>query len=79
MENPTNRELYILLEDLDDKNEIAHKTLLEKLELLVAQTTRINGSVKDLLLWRANVQGKTWILPIVISALVAGAISLLFK
>lgn len=45
---PTNRELGILIKSVNEANEIAHKTLLEKLESIERQTTKTNGRVTNL-------------------------------
>ena len=86
----TNRELWMQIRSNSDTNILQHETIKtsidefhkvmkETLVRIEAQTIKTNGSVKDLLLWRATVEGKTWILPIIIGATVSGLVALFFK
>lgn len=62
----TNRELYLLQQASDEKNELQHEAILESLKnfhkntdetlnKLLAQTTRTNGRVSRLELWRSGI------------------------
>lgn len=56
-----------------------HKTTRETLELILAQTSKTNGRVNKIELWQSYVKGSTWIIPIIVSAIVGGAITLLYN
>lgn len=75
----TNKELFMIISSNQESNAIANQNILDKLEELVVQVKKTNGSVMDLLLWRATVKGQTWILPIVIGAIVSAIVAYLFK
>ena len=86
----TNRELGMLIKSNADTNQLQHEKIIlslndfhkqtkETLELLLVQTTKTNGSVRELQLWKANFEGKTYAVPIIVSAIIAGAVGLLFK
>lgn len=51
----TNRELAILIKSLDDKNELAHKEMMEKVTSISQQTAKTNGRVSRLELWRSGI------------------------
>lgn len=74
----TNEELYLIIQS-------NHAETMREVSFIKEQTTKTNGCVNklkdemiDIKLWRANVQGKTWILPIVISAIISGVVGFLF-
>lgn len=84
--NVTNRELALMIYHNLEKNEMQHKAILAKVESyntkseetlkkILEQTTKTNGSVKGLLLWRANIRGKTFLIPGIISATIAAVIA----
>jgi hypothetical protein len=86
----TNRELWMLIDKNNQTNLLQHKSLLdsqtefhntvkETLSLILAQTSKTNGRVNNLELWRSYVKGSTFIIPIVISALVGGLVTFLIK
>lgn len=86
----TNRELYLLIETNQEANLTAHTAILEKvsefnnsttkkLDELIIQAKKTNGSVIDLMLWRAYVKGSTWIIPIIVGSVVSAIVALLFK
>ena len=88
-ESYTNRELFILFDSAQQADIEAHKNILEgmetfhnsvgkKLDELVVQTKKTNGNVMDLLLWRAFVKGQTWIIPIVVSAIISAVVGIMF-
>jgi len=78
MEKPeecTNRELYLMLESLD-----------VKIDRVLDQATKTNGRVNgleaglsEMKIWRANIEGKTWLVPLIVASVVAGIIGLFFK
>lgn len=85
----TNRELWLLIKNNNDTNLLQHqsitdsirefhRTTKETLDEIVKQTKKTNGNVTDLLLWKMYVKGQTWILPVVISAIISGVVGLLF-
>ena len=63
------------LRSFHDKTEVCLAETEKTLNRILDQTTKTNGSVRGLLLWRANIQGKTFLVPILISAIVAGIIA----
>ncbi len=86
----TNRELYLLIKGNNDTNLLQHQSLSdsirdfhritkETLDRIEAQTIKTNGSVKGLLLWQSYVKGSTWIIPIVVSAVVGGIVTLVLR
>ena len=86
----SNRELYMLIKSNSDLNLEQHKNILESIQTfheatnetlkkLVVQTTKTNGNVMDLLLWRMYVKGQTYIIPLVVAALVSGIVTFILK
>ena len=86
----SNRELYMLMKGNSDLNLEQHKAIFESiknfhettaktLEELVIQTKKTNGNVMDLLLWRMYVKGQTYVIPLVIGALVSGVVTFILK
>ena len=79
MEEPTNRELYLMI----DAN---HKETMKEISYIKEQTTKTNGRVtksceeiENLKLWKANIIGKAYILPLIVAGIISGLIGLLFK
>lgn len=88
--NFTNRELWMLIKSNYDTNLLQHKEMLKNLtdfhestnktlSEIVVQTKKTNGNVMDLLLWRATVKGATWIVPVLVSAIISGAVALAYS
>ena len=86
----SNRELYMLIKSNSDLNLEQHKNILESIQTfheatnetlkkLVVQTTKTNGNVMDLLLWRMYVKGQTYVIPLVVGALVSGIVTFILK
>ena len=86
----SNRELYMLIKSYSDLNLEQHKNILESIQTfheatnetlkkLVVQTTKTNGNVMDLLLWRMYVKGQTYVIPLVVGALVSGVVTFILK
>ncbi len=86
----SNRELYMLIKSNSDLNLEQHKNILESIQTfheatnetlkkLVVQTTKTNGNVMDLLLWRMYVKGQTYVIPLVVAALVSGIVTFILK
>ena len=59
-----------------EKMEMVQTANSEKLDNILVQTTKTNGSVRGLLLWRANLQGKVFIIIALASTLFAGVITI---
>lgn len=78
-ETYTNRELWIKNEDYQKANDLAHKELSIKLDEILVQVKKTNGSVFDLLLWRATVKGYTYVVPLLVSAVVGTAVAYIFN
>jgi len=85
----TNRELFLLIKSNNETNLLQHESILKSLQdfhcstrvtldELVKQTKKTNGNVMDLLLWRAFVKGQTWIIPIVVSAIISAVVGIMF-
>ena len=66
----TNRELYLLIERNQDIYLEAHKFLLEKVESILEQTKKTNGSVMNLKLWRSWMTGVGAILIMIVIPLI---------
>ena len=86
----TNRELWMLIDRNNQTNllqhealkksmEEFHKTTHETLLSILAQTSKTNGRVNKIELWQSYVKGSTWIIPIVVSAVVGGLVTILAK
>lgn len=86
----TNRELWMLIDRNNQTNllqhqsllvsqEEFHKTTLSTLKLILEQTSKTNGRVNKLELWQSYVKGSTFIIPIVVSAIVGGLVTILIK
>ncbi len=75
----TNRELFLLIESNQEKADNFHEVVIKRLDALVEQTTKTNGNVMSLLLWRATVKGATWIVPLVVSAIISSIVAYILK
>ena len=82
----SNRELYMLIRSNSDLNLEQHKAIFESiknfhettaktLEELVIQTKKTNGNVMDLLLWRMYVKGQTYVIPLVVGAVISAVVA----
>lgn len=85
----TNRELWMLIDknnqtnllqhqSIQDSIKDFHKVTKETLEEIVKQTKKTNGNVMDLLLWRMYIKGATYVIPLIVSAVISGVIGLIF-
>jgi len=82
----SNRELYMLIRSNSDLNLEQHKAIFESIKNfhettaktlaeLVAQTKKTNGNVMDLLLWRMYVKGQTYVIPLVVGAVISAVVA----
>jgi len=86
----SNRELYMLIQGNSNLNLEQHKAIAESIKVfheatnetlkkLVIQTTKTNGNVMDLLLWRMYVKGQTYVIPLVVGAVISAVVAYLFQ
>lgn len=82
----SNRELYMLIRSNSDLNLEQHKAIAGSIKVfhestnktlaeLVAQTKKTNGNVMDLLLWRMYVKGQTYVIPLVVGAVISAVVA----
>jgi predicted transcriptional regulator len=75
--NFTNRELALLIEGVKEHHRESFNELVKKLDRVLEQTTKTNGRLGVIEIWKANIEGRLWILPIITSAVVAGIIKII--
>jgi hypothetical protein len=74
----TNRELAMLMQNIKEHHMESFNVLDKKLEQILIQTTRTNGRVSGIEMWKANIEGRLWVVPIIVSAVIAGVVKLVF-
>ena len=74
----TNRELAILMQNIKEHHSESFSIVDKKLEQILIQTTKTNGRISAVEMWKANIEGRLWVVPIIVSAVIAGVVKLVF-
>jgi hypothetical protein len=78
-EKYTNYAIFTSLENFIKLQGERDENINNQLQEIIKAQKYTNGNVMDLLLWKMYVKGQMWVVPIIVAALISGAVGLVFK